>query len=74
MSFLNKKAIRDYCNKRGRRVGKDFLGSMERTVEHYLREACETHNGGKATLDNAIASYVGMKLRLTGDKDVSEIN
>lgn len=74
MSFLNKKAIKDFCKDKGRRVGKDFMSSMERTVMCFLHDACQTHNGGKVTLDNAVASYIGMKLAFTGDDDDKKIS
>ena len=69
MSFLNKKSIKEFCKTKKRRVSKEFMASMERTVEYYLSKACETHNGDKLTLDNSVASYVGMKLDFTAKED-----
>ena len=69
MSFLNKKAIKDFCKDRGKRVGKGFIHSLEYTIEHYLRAACDTHDGGKITMDETIARYVGLKVKLSLEEE-----
>ena len=62
MSFLNKKAVKELCQKKGRRAGKDFIDRLDYTVERMVEEACKIHNGGKVTLDNEVASYAGLKV------------
>ena len=69
MSFLNKKAIRDYCKQRDRRAGKAFIEIMERVIERHLKNACEAHNGGKVTLDETVAGYIGLRAKSIPEKD-----
>ena len=77
ISFLNKKAVKTFCKERGKRVGRNFMSSLEYTVERYLEAACETHNGTKVTLDETVAGYIGLKVRIDvkiGDNDDTEIS
>ena len=68
-SYLNKKAIKDYCKQRDRRVGKSFIEILERVVERHLKNACEAHNGGKVTLDETVAGYIGLKVKPIKEND-----
>ena len=58
--LVNQKAIKDYCKKRGRRVGADFMEQLNRYLSIKLSQACKIHNGGKITLDESVANYVGL--------------
>lgn len=60
MRYLNVKAVRMLANQEGKRVGKDFLLSLDMHIEQKIIKACSVHNGGKVTLDSAVAVYVGI--------------
>ena len=45
----------------GRRVGADFIDQLERHVVGRIEAALAQHNGGKKTLDQAVAVWVGLK-------------
>ena len=57
---LNVTKVKAFCKAHGRRVGKDFLEELEIFVQRKLDKACKAHNGGKVTLDQAVANYVGI--------------
>ena len=61
MSFINKKAIRDYVNKHGRRAGADFLHRIEFDLVHHLEEAVHTKDGGKKTIGTSVSDWIGLK-------------
>lgn len=42
----------------GKRVSKDFLEALNRYVHKKLIQAVQEHNGGKKTLDAALAGYI----------------
>ena len=42
----------------GKRVSKDFLEALNRYVHKKLIQAVQEHNGGKKTLDAAVAGYI----------------
>jgi len=58
MKYLNKKQIKLLAKEHNKRVGKAFLEELNRHVEHKVIKACETWNGSKKTLDQAVASIV----------------
>lgn len=55
-TYLVVSKIKTLASKKGRRVGKDYIDYLDRFVEEKIDRACETHNGGKITLDKSIAS------------------
>ena len=59
--FINASAIKAYCKVNGRRCGKEFLEQVNRAVASRLEYAVHIKNGGKITLDRAVACYVGFK-------------
>ncbi|MBE0571968.1 MAG: hypothetical protein IH618_10530 [Ignavibacteriaceae bacterium] len=60
MKYLNQSQVRKLANKHNRRVGKDFLVMLDAMIERKVIQACKTHNGGKKTLDQDIAIYIGV--------------
>lgn len=52
--------VKKLAKENGRRVGKDFIGMLDRKIEQVIRKACDQHNGGKVTLDSSLAEYVGI--------------
>jgi ribosomal protein S17E len=61
MSYINIKACKELIKSLDRRAGKEFLDVLNKDVERNIHNACEVHNGGKKTLDAAVAGYVGIK-------------
>ena len=66
---VNQKAIKDFCKKRGRRVSPSFLHAINKFMTVKLKQSCRTHNGGKITLDDSVAGYVGMSYYEREDHD-----
>ena len=62
MSFLNKKAIKDYCKSHKRRVSAAFISRIEMDVVWHLENAVEVKDGGKMTIGPNIADWVGLKI------------
>jgi len=60
MRYLNVAAVRTLVNREGKRVGKDFLLSLDIHIEQKLLAACKVHNGSKKTLDSSVAYFVGL--------------
>ena len=58
MKYLNAKQIRLLAKEHNKRVGKAFLEELNRHVERKVIKACDTWNGSKKTLDQAVASIV----------------
>lgn len=50
-------ALRRLAKQNGRRVSKEFLAALDRYIEQKVILACAEHNGGKKTLDAALAAY-----------------
>ena len=49
--------VKKLAKQNGRRVGKDFLSSLDRQIEEWVVRAAQAHNGGKKTLDATLAAY-----------------
>ncbi|WKZ71142.1 MAG: hypothetical protein QY331_07740 [Melioribacteraceae bacterium] len=60
MKYINQTNIRKLVNSQGKRAGKDFLLQLDIMIENKVKQACEIHNGGKKTLDESIATYIGI--------------
>ena len=56
--YIKAKNIRDKASGFNKRVSKDFLEALDRYVHDKLLDCIEEHNGGKKTLDGALASYM----------------
>lgn len=67
--LVNQKAIKDFCKKRNRRVSPSFLHAIDKFLIVKLKQACRTHNGGKITLDDSVAGYVGISFDPKEDYD-----
>ncbi len=60
-SFLKMKTVKQFINQNGRHAGVGFMDAFERHVNRLLQSAVTTHNGGKKTLDESVAAYIGCK-------------
>ena len=60
--LINVKAVKEHCRKKGRRVGKDFLFAVNAYLQIRLDKACDIKDGGRKTLNRAVAEYTGFKL------------
>ena len=58
MKYINAKQVKLLAKQHGKRTGKAFLEELNRHVERKVIKACETWNGSKKTLDQAVASIV----------------
>jgi len=58
LNYIKVSAVKKLVNIHGKRAGKDFLQALDRLVERKTLEALQEHNGGKKTLDQALAGYV----------------
>ena len=55
--YIKSSSIRKLAKQNGKRVSKEFLASLDRYIEKKVNEACAEHNGGRKTLDSALAGY-----------------
>lgn len=60
MKYINQSNIKKLAHSHGKRTGKDFLLQLDIMIEEKVKQACEVHNGGKKTLDESIATYIGI--------------
>lgn len=60
MKYIKESKVRKRVNSLGKRAGRDFLLQLDIMIEQKVKQACEVHNGGKKTLDESIAVYVGI--------------
>jgi hypothetical protein len=58
LHYIKASAVKKLANTHGKRAGKDFLEALDRLVERKVLEALTEHNGGKKTLDSALAGYI----------------
>ena len=56
--YIKTAAIRKLIKSYGKRTSADFVASLDRYVQAKVEEACKEHNGGKKTLDAALAAYM----------------
>ena len=59
--YINVKAIKKLAATKEKRIGSDFLSVLNLFVACKVEAACHVHNGGKKTLDCAVAGFVGIK-------------
>jgi hypothetical protein len=55
---LRVSAIRSLVRSRGKRVSREFLSALDDYLEKKIHLACDEHNGGRKTLDAALAHYL----------------
>jgi len=59
LAYLNASAVRKVCKENGKRAGRDFMFNLNAKVCEFVQDACKVHNGGRVTLDAAVAGIVG---------------
>ena len=62
-TYLVISKVKALAKQNGKRVGADFLAVLNQYVKEKIEKACATHNGGKVTLDQTIARWVGINPR-----------
>lgn len=55
--YIKPAAIKRIAKQHGKRVGTDFLIALDGYIERKVKEASIEHNGGRKTLDAALAAY-----------------
>ena len=55
--YIRTAAIKRIAKAHGKRVGKDFLSALDAYLHRKVEDACREHNGGRKTLDSALAAY-----------------
>jgi hypothetical protein len=55
---IKSSAVRKFAKSHGKRVSVEFLSALDRYVENKVLIATKEHNGGKKTLDAAVAAYI----------------
>lgn len=55
--YIKPAAIKRLAKQHGKRVGTDFLLALDGYIERKVKEASIEHNGGRKTLDAALAGY-----------------
>ena len=56
--YIKAAAVRKLIKSHGKRTAAEFLASLDRYVQEKVEVACKEHNGGKKTLDAAVAGYI----------------
>lgn len=56
-SYINASAVRKLVRQHGKRVSKDFLVMLNSHIERKVIACSKEHNGGRKTLDVAVATY-----------------
>ena len=55
--YIKAASVRKLAKSLGKRTASEFLASLDRYVQIKVEAACKEHNGGKKTLDSALAAY-----------------
>jgi hypothetical protein len=58
LNYIKASAVRKYAKQQGKRVSSDFLSALDRYLENKVLASTREHNGGKKTLDSALAGYI----------------
>jgi hypothetical protein len=56
--YLVVSKVKQRAKDAGKRVGKDFLMRLDAFIDRKMVAALAEHNGGKKTLDGAMADYI----------------
>lgn len=56
--YIKTSAIKKLAKTHGKRVSADFLAVLDQLVENKVIIATKEHNGGKKTMDSAVAGFV----------------
>jgi|APGre2960657423_1045063.scaffolds.fasta_scaffold156000_3 hypothetical protein len=57
-TYIKTSTIRKFAKSHGKRISAEFAMALDRYVEQKVLLACKEHNGGKKTLDAAVAGYI----------------
>lgn len=57
LQYIKASTLKKFAKQHGKRVGSDFLLALDGYIERKVEAACMEHNGGRKTLDSAIAGY-----------------
>lgn len=58
LNYIKTANLKKLAKSQGKRVSKDFAEALDRFVEKKMNQALLEHNGGKKTLDQALAGYI----------------
>jgi hypothetical protein len=58
MIYIKPSTVRKFIKSHGKRTSKEFLEALDRYIEKKLLTGVAEHNGGKKTLDAAVAAYI----------------
>ena len=61
MNYINVARIKKLAKQHNKRVGKDFLFSLDVFIEEKIIKSSRVHNGSKKTLDSAVFNYIFKK-------------
>lgn len=56
--YIKAAAVKKLVKSHGKRTAAEYLASLDRFVMAKVEECCKQHNGGKKTLDSALAAYM----------------
>jgi hypothetical protein len=56
--YIKAAAVRKLVKSHGKRTATEFLIALDRFVQAKVEDSCKEHNGGKKTLDAALALYM----------------
>jgi hypothetical protein len=56
--YIKASAIKKLVKSHGKRTANEFLLALDRFVQNKVEASCKEHNGGKKTLDAALAFYM----------------
>ncbi len=58
MNYINVARIKKLAKQHNKRVGKDFLFSLDVFIEEKIIKSSQVHNGSKKTLDSSVFLYI----------------
>jgi hypothetical protein len=58
MNYINVARIKKLAKQNDKRVGKDFLFSLDVFIEEKIIKSSQVHNGSKKTLDSSVFNYI----------------
>ena len=61
MNYINVTRIKKLAKQHNKRIGKDFLFSLDVFIEEKVIRSAQVHNGSKKTLDRAVFNYIFKK-------------
>jgi hypothetical protein len=57
-NYVKTSAVRKFAKSHGKRVSAEFAMALDRYIENKVLISCKEHNGGKKTLDSAVAAFI----------------